>query len=234
MALIGRFIRLLIFVLGVGIGVGGTLFAIDNQEAIPVSIWTYTFHVQVYALALVPLAAGLAIGWLYTVPARTQEFAEHWRSWRALRKMEKENKQLRRSLDRVLELPDEEAPALKGKDLPKLKAAGDDHALEAEPVIVHEVKTESRGRSEPAGEADLPAELADLEPVEAVEPAAVHADRARPKAEARAAVKAAVKASDAKPPARNGSKPHAEAGKPAPKPRRRRARPEAKPAAPAS
>lgn len=220
MALIGRFIRLLIFVVGVGIGVVATLFAIGNQEPIKVNIWTYTFNVQVYALALVPLAAGLAVGWLYTVPARTQEFAEHWRSWRSLRKMEKENKQLRRSLDRVLELPDDDGKALKGKDVRQLKA-GDDHALEAEPVIVHEVKVAPHGKAEPLGEADLPAELADLEPLPEVRPKPVHPDRAKPKAAAHPTVKA-----EPKPAGSNGTKPATKAP-------RRRARIEAKPAAPA-
>ena len=221
MALIGRFIRLLILLLGVAIGVVGTLFAIGNQESIPVSIWSYTFRVQVYALALVPLGVGLAVGWLYTVPARTQEFAEHWRSWRAIRKMEKENKQLRRSLDRVLELPDEEAPALKGKERPQLKAAGED-ALEAEPVIVHEVKGAGRMKAEPAGEADLPAELADLEPLAEVKPKPVHPDRAKPKHAAGATVKA-----EAKPATGNGTKAPSKANG-------RRSRKEPKPAAPAS
>lgn len=223
MALIGRFIRLLIFVVGAGIGVVGTLFAIGNQESIPVAIWTYTFKVQVYALALAPLAVGLAVGWLYTVPARTQEFGEHWRSWRTLRKMEKENRQLRRSLDRVLELPNDEGQALKGqgKDVPQLKA-GSDHALEAEPVIVHEVKADARSHAEPLGEADLPAELADFEPLAEVKPKPVHPDRDRPKPAARATVKA-----EAKPAHANGAKPAARAP-------RHRGRTEPKPAAPAS
>jgi Lipopolysaccharide assembly protein A domain len=146
MALVNRFVRVLIFLLGLLTGVVGTLFAIGNQNTIPISIWSYTFHVQVYLLALVPLGAGLLLGWVYTVPARTEEFASHWRSWRALRAMEKENKQLRKSLDRVLELPDGAAPALPAKrEVVKLPAARDER-LEAEPVVVHEVKQVVKAR----------------------------------------------------------------------------------------
>lgn len=157
MALFHRLFRLLIFVLGVATGVIATLFAIDNRNTIAITLWNYTFHVQVYLLALVPLAAGLAIGWLYTVPARTAEFADHWRQWRALRQMEKENKQLRKSLDKVLELPDDEVTALPQRDVKALPTR--DERLEAEPVVVHEVKpaASSNGKARrPAAQKEAP------------------------------------------------------------------------------
>lgn len=135
MALVHRLIRFLTFVLGVVTGVIATLFATGNQNTIPISIWSYTFHVQVYLLALVPLGAGLAVGWLYTVPARTAEFAGHWRSWRALRAMEKENTQLRKSLDQVLDLPADTAVKLPAREVAKLPAAKIER-LEAVPVVV--------------------------------------------------------------------------------------------------
>lgn len=121
MLMIGRAFRFLVFVGGLLLGIAGTLFAVGNQEAIQVSLGSYRFPVQVYLLALLPLAAGLLVGWAYTVPARAHEFAEHWRSWKTLRQMERENKELRRSLDHALELPDEK-PALPAVEPPQLPA----------------------------------------------------------------------------------------------------------------
>jgi hypothetical protein len=108
MLLAGRLVRLLIFTAGILVGYAVAQFVSGNRQTIAVSIWPYDFTVPVYLLALVPLGIGLAAGYLYTTPARAHEFAEHWRSWRALRQMEKENRSLRRSLDKVLDLPDEE------------------------------------------------------------------------------------------------------------------------------
>lgn len=106
MALFGRFTRFLIFALGLALGYAVAQFAHSNTALITVSLPPYSLQAPVYLLALVPLAAGLAVGWLYTVPARTSEFADHWRSWRTVRRMEKENRRLQRSLDKVLELPE--------------------------------------------------------------------------------------------------------------------------------
>src|SRR5579871_3077399 len=202
MALVHRFIRVLIFLSGLAIGVVGTLFAIGNQNSIPITIWSYTFHVQVYALALVPLAAGLALGWLYTMPARTAEFADHWRSWRELRAMEKENKQLRKSLDRVLELPDERAPALPARDVAKLPAARDER-LEAEPVVVHEVKPAAAPTNGHRREAAVKKTV--VKAVAAPKPAAkVRPDEAKPAKEAprrRRAVTASARSGPATHPA---------------------------------
>lgn len=149
MLLIGRFVRFLIAVVFFAFGYAVAQFANGNREMISISITPYSFQVPVYLLALVPLAAGLLLGWLYTIPARTHEFADHWRSWKAVRRMEKENKELRRSLDKVLDLPEDGVVAaqLEGKkreklaDLPALEAP-----LEAEPVIVHEVKDTGESR----------------------------------------------------------------------------------------
>ena len=138
MALFGRFFRLLIAVVFFCLGYAVAQFANGNGEQITISIAPYSFKAPVFLLALVPLGAGLLLGWLYTVPARTAEFADHWRQWRSLRQMEKENKQLRKSLDKVLDLPDEAAPALPRRELAALPSK--DHHLEAEPVVVHEVK----------------------------------------------------------------------------------------------
>lgn len=136
MLLIGRFIRFLIAIVFFGFGYAVAQFANGNRETIAVSISPYSFHAPVYLMALLPLAAGLALGWLYTLPARTHEFADHWRSWKAVRRMEKENKELRRSLDHVLEMPqDEPAAALKSAERPALGAP-----MDARPVVVHEVK----------------------------------------------------------------------------------------------
>jgi hypothetical protein len=146
MALFGRFFRFLIAVVFFALGYAVAQFANGNGESITVSIAPYTFKAPVFLLAVVPLAAGLLLGWLYTVPARTAEFAGHWTQWRALRQMERENRQLRKSLDTVLDLPGDQTPALPGRELAALPARGlaaprsKDHRLEAEPVVVHEVK----------------------------------------------------------------------------------------------
>jgi len=125
MALFGRSLRFLIALVFFGLGYAVAQFANGNGESITVSIAPYTFRAPVFLLALIPLAAGLLLGWLYTVPARTAEFADHWRQWRAIRQMDKENKQLRKSLDTVLDLPGSEAPAPPAP-------------LETSPVGVHE------------------------------------------------------------------------------------------------
>ncbi len=126
---VGRLVRFLIFAAGTVVGYAVAQFVNGNRQTIAVSMWPYEFRIPVYLLALVPLGIGLAAGYLYTAPARAQEFAEHWRSWRALRRMEKENSSLRRSLDKVLDLPDDEpAPAL-----PRLEAPA-----AAEAVAVHD------------------------------------------------------------------------------------------------
>ncbi len=149
MLLIGRFVRFLIAVIFFVLGYAVAQFANGNREVIAISITPYSFQVPVYLLALVPLTAGLALGWLYTVPARTHEFADHWRSWRTVRRMEKENKELRRSLDKVLDLPEETVAAAKA--LPQVERAAlaaprpaSEPALVAEPVVVHEVKEVAR------------------------------------------------------------------------------------------
>jgi hypothetical protein len=192
MALFGRFFRFLIAVLFFALGYAVAQFANGNGESITVSIAPYTFKAPVFLLAVVPLAAGLLLGWLYTVPARTAEFAGHWRQWRALRQMERENRQLRKSLDTVLDLPDEETPALPGRELTALPARGlaaprsKDHRLDAEPVVVHEVKpaqgADSNGRARrPATKPPARAAVKPAVKAEASKAAAKPAPRRRPR-----------------------------------------------------
>ncbi len=133
MLLFGRLTRFLIALVFFVAGYAVAEFANGNRELVTVSITPYSFRAPAYLLALVPLAAGLALGWLYTVPARAQEFAGHWRSWRALRLMEKENRDLRRSLDTLLEPPDETATA--GE--PAAAAPLLEPAAEAVPTVSH-------------------------------------------------------------------------------------------------
>lgn len=182
MALFGRSLRFVIAVVFFALGYAVAQFANGNGESITVSIAPYSFKAPVFLLAVVPLGAGLLLGWLYTVPARTSEFAGHWRQWRALRQMEKENKRLRKSLDQVLELPDEQAPALAARELAALPAK--DHRLEAQPIVVHEVKPAhaANGHGRSRRPAPKPAVPAAIKP--AVKPASSKAE-AKPAAKRR-------------------------------------------------
>lgn len=150
MALFGRLTRFLIALVFFGAGYAVAQFANGNRELVTVSITPYSFRAPAYLLALAPLAAGLALGWLYTVPARTHEFAGHWRSWRALRLVEKENRELRRSLDSLLELPDESSAVPAGE--PVAAAPLPAPAADAAPAVSLRVQP-ARSAGKPRGTA---------------------------------------------------------------------------------
>ena len=149
MALFGRFTRFLILACGVLLGYGVAQFAHSNASVITVSLPPYSLRTPVYLLALVPLAAGLAAGWLYTVPARAAEFAGHWRSWRALRRMERENHRLQHSLDQVLDLPDAALQPV-ARSVPEIPDAGDPEVPVA--VAAPRARRAARTVHSPAGD----------------------------------------------------------------------------------
>ena len=146
-----RFMRGAAFLAGVGLGVGAAVFGYSNSTQVAVHWWRFSFdNVSIGWVALVPLLAGVAAGYVYHLPARMHHFSEHMRHRHLVHELEKENKELQKSLDRLLEMPDDSlAPkALKAAPVAALvepdedagAGAGLDEAMIAEPVIVHEVR----------------------------------------------------------------------------------------------
>ena len=146
-----RFLRGAAFLGGVALGVGAAVFGYSNSTEVAVHWWRFSFdHVSIGWVALVPLLAGVAAGYVYHLPARMHHFSEHMRHRHLVHELEKENKELQKSLDRLLEMPDDSiAPkALKAAPVAALVGPGDhadagsdlDEAMIAEPVIVHEVR----------------------------------------------------------------------------------------------
>lgn len=144
-----RFLRGAAFLGGIALGVGATVFGYSNTTAVEIHWWGFSAtNVSIGLVALVPLVAGVIAGYVYHLPARMHHFSEHMRHRHLVHELENENKELRRSLDRLLELPDDSvgpgspaAPAPKSlaepaPDLPE--------AMIAEPVIVHEVRHAAR------------------------------------------------------------------------------------------
>lgn len=150
-SLIHRGFHQLLLLIGLVLGIAGTVFAYSNTGSATISMWRLHWDgVPIGMLALVPLVAGLVAGYLYHLPARMHHFTEHMRHRSLVHHLEKENKELRHSLDKLLEMPDrvEEARALPARPAAALgepseaPAAGASLAelMEAEPVVVHEVK----------------------------------------------------------------------------------------------
>jgi len=143
-----RFLRGAAFIGGVALGVAATVFGYSNTAVVPIHWWGFSAtSVSIGLVALVPLVAGVIAGYVYHLPARMHHFSEHMRHRSLVHELEKENKELRKSLDRLLELPDDsvEPRTLKGRE-PKALAEATriekpdlPEAMIAEAVIVHEV-----------------------------------------------------------------------------------------------
>ena len=143
-----RGLRLAAFLGGLALGIGTAVFAYSNTVHVEVSWWRLHWTgVPLGLLALVPLLAGLVAGYLYHLPARMYHFREHMRHRGLVHHLEKENQELRHSLDQVLEMPETDVPArpLPARPVAVLSepaAAAD--LMEAEPVVVHRVRQARR------------------------------------------------------------------------------------------
>src|SRR5712692_3838719 len=114
-----RTLRTGAFIVG-GILVGAMfVFAYSNTDRVNID-WTlpggglnlHSDGVVIWWLVLVPLAAGILLGYLYAWPARFHHYAQHMRHRRRVHELEKEVRGLNVMLDRVREVPEDGPRAL--------------------------------------------------------------------------------------------------------------------------
>jgi hypothetical protein len=126
-----RLLRALAFLLGGLVFSVAIIFIFSNLAPIEVH-WRipatagYTYDltlrgVNVWLIALVPLLAGLAAGYLYQTPARMHHVREALRHRHRVHELEHELKQVRKSLDQVLAMPEDGRPAVSAPRLPALE-----------------------------------------------------------------------------------------------------------------
>jgi uncharacterized integral membrane protein len=82
------------------------LFLYFNTTSVTLHFWRWDFEdVSLGLVALVPLAAGVATGYLYHMPARMHHLSEHMRHRKRVHELEKEIEQLKKGMDQLLEMP---------------------------------------------------------------------------------------------------------------------------------
>jgi uncharacterized integral membrane protein len=113
--LYNRWNRLLhagIFLLGAAVATVLVVFRYSNNSSISVHWDRWTFeNVPLWALAVLPLLAGFLLGYLYQLPARMHHLGEFMRHRSRVHELEKELREVRTSLDKVLEMPHDASPA---------------------------------------------------------------------------------------------------------------------------
>jgi uncharacterized integral membrane protein len=131
-----RTLRMLAFWAGFVSCAAIALFLTSNNASITLHFWRWDFRdVSLGLVALVPLAAGLAAGYLYHMPARMHHLGEHMRHRKRVHELEKEIEQLKKGMDQVLEMPADarKAPALEAKPVRALEAPKNGEILDAVP-----------------------------------------------------------------------------------------------------
>ena len=157
-SLMHRFLRVAAFAVGLAVGVGGTVFGYSNTAHLTLRWWVFQWHdIPLGGALVLALVIGIISGYVYHLPARMHHFNEHMRHRHLVHELEKENQDLRKTMDHLLEMPETSLAALPAKHLSAKKAleapdrssrdaeeiAGLD-AMLAEPVIVHEVRPAAR------------------------------------------------------------------------------------------
>jgi hypothetical protein len=133
-----RLLRALAFLLGGLVFSAAIIFIFSNLSPIQVH-WRipatvgYSYDltlpgVNTWLLALVPLLVGLVAGYLYQTPARMHHVREALRHRHRVHELEHELREVRKSLDRVLAMPEDGSLAIAAEVFPALE-----HHL-AEPV----------------------------------------------------------------------------------------------------
>jgi hypothetical protein len=106
-----RLVHAGIFLLGGAICTALVVFRYSNDTTITVHWDRLAIHaVPLWALGVVPLVAGFVLGYLYQLPARLHHLGEFMRHRGRVHELEKELRELRMSLDRVLEMPHDASP----------------------------------------------------------------------------------------------------------------------------
>jgi hypothetical protein len=111
-----RFMLASALVVGLAIGVAGTVFGYSNLASVNVH-WS-VFHVDgvpLWTIAVVPLAVVLVAGTVYHWMDGLHHFSEHMRHRRRVHELEAEVSSLRAHLDHVLEMPDHSTTRLPSK-----------------------------------------------------------------------------------------------------------------------
>src|ERR687888_563264 len=106
----------------------------SNPTTVTLIFWRWRLtDVNLGLVAVTPLLIGVAVGYLYHLPARLHHVSEHMRHRRRVHELEHELKDLRKGMDQVLDMSgDAAAPALEARPLPALEApknGGKDEAM---------------------------------------------------------------------------------------------------------
>src|SRR5919198_6190472 len=97
----------------------------SNPTTVTLIFWRWRLtDVNLGLVAVTPLLIGVAVGYLYHLPARLHHVTEHMRHRRRVHELERELKELRKGMDQVLEMPDDAraTPALEARPVPALEA----------------------------------------------------------------------------------------------------------------
>ena len=120
-----RFLRQVAF--WVGFATCGLIVALIyyNSGTVTLTFWRWELRdVNLGFVAVAPLVVGVALGYLYHLPARLHHVSEHMRHRRRVHDLERQLKDLQKGFDQVTEMPDDmhEAPALEARPVPALAA----------------------------------------------------------------------------------------------------------------
>ena len=103
-----RFLRLSAFAAGLLVGAASVVFAYSNEGRVTVGWWRlHHAGIPLWTVALAPLVVGVGAGYLYHLPARLHHFHEHMRHRHLVHLQEKEIRELKHTLDRLVGAPDE-------------------------------------------------------------------------------------------------------------------------------
>lgn len=104
-------------------------FAAANDSQTEVHWLVWGRRLPLWEVALVPLLAGLVLGYVYQLPARMHSVGEWLHHRQRVHELEQELRELRSSLDHVLQMPATDRPAklakVEQKALPEATEAGD-------------------------------------------------------------------------------------------------------------
>jgi hypothetical protein len=143
-----RFLLATALVVGLFIGIAGTIFGYSNNASVDVH-WSI-FHldaVPLWTVAVIPLVLVLVAGTLYHWMDGLHHFSEHMRHRHRVHELEAEVKSLRAHLDQVLDMPDHSTSRLPHKSV----------TVDAVPVVA---PTEPATLPETAPETPAPRRLA--------------------------------------------------------------------------
>lgn len=116
-----RLLRAAAFGGGLAAGLGSAVFMFSNVAPVivhwripgasrPIVEWSGS--VSLWVVALLPLLAGLAAGYLYHLPARLHHLRQHLHHRHRVHELEHELRELRSSFDKLVALPDDRITAV--------------------------------------------------------------------------------------------------------------------------